>query len=84
MRGLEMLSEMARVGGNSSRAAEVAEVAHALRSNMLSKMWNATEGRFCDGICMDPKVDGAGSVYTVRRCWLLSCASSNHLSLVSN
>ena len=56
VRGLEALSEMARASGSLNMAAEAAATAASLKASMLDKMWNRKTGRFCDGLCADPKV----------------------------
>ena len=62
--GLEKLAEIAHAGGNATVAAMMTSRAATLRKAMLATMWDATTGRFCDGICADPKVGGHSSIYT--------------------
>ena len=62
--GLEKLATIAHAGGNVTAAATMRSRAAALKKAMLATMWDASTGRFCDGICADPEVSGHSSIYT--------------------
>lgn len=74
VRGLEALAEMAAqtalAPGNPTNPANTnngsvyAAEAASIRAAMMGSMWNASAGRFCDGICADPAVRGHGGVTT--------------------
>ena len=61
--GLEILAEMAGLYGDRDRAEQLGKMAGTLRSNVMRKMWNATRGHFCDGLCADRNASNS-SVYT--------------------
>ena len=61
--GLEVLARLAELYGDLRRAAALSKEAGALRANIMRQMFNATAGRFCDGLCSDAN-SSAGSVYT--------------------
>jgi hypothetical protein len=72
-RGMRILSKLANATTGSAtyqaNGIRYEQQAQALRSNMMSKMWNATAQSFCDGICTDPLVQtntsgGFGGIYT--------------------
>jgi len=49
--GLELLSQMVKVGGRAANATQFATQGAALMKNIKEKMWNGTH--FCDGICSE-------------------------------
>ena len=64
VRGLEMLSELAAVAGLAANASQFAQEAATLKTAIVKQMWNTTTGRFCDGICLDPEVQGHSGIYS--------------------
>lgn len=65
-RAIEILAALARQSGPeyADNATRYASIATALRKNIRDQMWNATVGRYCDGICSDPAIGGFAGPYS--------------------
>jgi alpha-L-rhamnosidase len=62
--GLEALATMASADGNAANASLYSNLASNIRAAMVTQMWDTAAGRFCDGPCSDPKVQGHGGYTT--------------------
>ena len=62
--GLQKLTRMYSAAGLLRNATNAATVASKLHAAMMSKQWDASTKRFCDGICADKNVSGHSSVDT--------------------
>ena len=56
--------ELAAATPGNGNATRYKALAAGLRGAMLAKMWNASTGAYCDGVCADPKIEGLGGPYS--------------------
>jgi hypothetical protein len=62
--GLQKLARMYATAGLAQNATDAAATASKLQAAMMSKQWDASTKRFCDGICADKNVSAHSSVDT--------------------
>lgn len=62
--GLQKLARMYSAAGLVQNATDATATANALHAAMMSKQWDASTKRYCDGICTDKNVSAHSSVDT--------------------